>query len=229
MPNLFRSLRKGVECGPYKYMDEGSGKIVSTGTEDKDLALQFMSSKGLQSEVTRPSFSDLASALTPTPSPTPSSPTPEQSSPSTPTPSPSIPDYIPPSEAPTKPEGLRPEKPRPGTIRKNGLAELSPSKIAKLKESLAAIVASGNIDAIRLAFSFMGLETADLDPNGQALLGLGWEAQLEELFVNGLPPPWLILIIANITLTVKLGLSAKSKNATPAPVIRTANGNTADK
>ncbi len=220
MPNLFRSIRKGVECGSYKYMDEVSGKIVSTGTEDKDLALQFMSSKGLQSEVTRPSFADLASALTPSPNPTP-----EQPSHGTPTPSPAIPDFIfPATEAPTKPE-----KPRPGTIRKNGLAELSPSKIAKLKESLAAIVASGNIDAIRLAFSFMGLETADLDPNGQALLGLGWEAQLEELFVNGLPPPWLILIIANITLTVKLGLSAKSKNATPVPQIRTANGNPTDK
>ena len=224
MPNLFRSIRKGVECGAYKYMDEVSGKIVSTGTEDKDLALQFMSSKGLQSEVTRPSFADLASALTSPPNPPTPNPTPKQPIPGTPTPSPAIPNYISPSESPTKPE-----KPGPGTIRKNGLSELSPSKIAKLKESLAAIVASGNIDAIRLAFSFMGLETADLDPNGQALLGLGWEAQLEELFVNGLPPPWLILIIANITLTVKLGLSAKSKNATPVPQIRTANGNPTDK
>lgn len=201
MPNLFQSQRKGVSSGNYKYMDETNGKIINTGTDDKELATKFMLEKGLKVEITNPSFADLATAIS-------SSTTTAPTIPSTITTA-TIPDEIIPSE----PKATKAEKPAPGTIRKNGLSELSPAKIGKLKEALASIVASGNIDAIRLSFSLLGFETADLDPNGQALLSLGWEAQLEELFVNGLPPPWLILIIANITLCVKLGLSAKIKGA----------------
>lgn len=200
MPSLIRSIRKGVECGNYKFFDEASGKNVDTGTSDKDLATQYMEGRGIKVEMARPSFADLAKSLDSTTQSTSSNQ------------SPTIPDaVIPPDKSPSLATQTKPEKASPGTIRKNGLSELSPSKIAKLKESLAAIVSSGNIDAIRLTFSLLGFETADLDPNGQALLGLGWEAQLEELFVGGLPPPWLILLIANITLTVKLGLSAKEK------------------
>ena len=222
MPNLFRSQRKGVEYGPYKFMDE-KGKIVTCGTDDKDLAKSFMESKGLQvTGTSSASFADLASALA---SPTPSlSPTPTATIPST---------------TSIKPDGIIPtvqqapseksEKPKPGSIRKNGLAELAPHKITKLKEALGGIVASGNIDAIRLVYSLINMDTAELDPNGQALLGLGWEAQLEELFVGGLPPPWLILIIANITLMVKVGLSAKAKNATPTVEVKTIGQQTDNK
>ena len=204
MSSLFQSQRKGVPSGNYKYMDESSGKIINTGTDDKELAIKFMQEKGLGVELSTPSFADLANAISSTVSPTPTIPL-------SPPPSINADTIIPPDSH------EKSKKPAPGTIRKNGLSELSPSKIAKLKEALASIISSGNIDAIRLSFSLLGYETADLDPNGQALLGLGWEAQLEELFVNGLPPPWLILIIANITLTVKLGLSARAKG-TDVPV-----------
>lgn len=230
MPNLFRSKRKGMDSGPWKYMDEISGKIISTGTEDEALAKSFMESKGLTvNAVTTASFADLAKALTPSDSnPTPSS-NPIQSSPIIPDftlPSSTIPDAIIPPDTSSKPD--KPEKPKPGTFRKNGLSELSPAKIAKFKESLSSIVASGNIDLIRMVFSLMDFETAELDPNGQALLGIGWEAQLEELFVGGLPPAWLILLIANIALTAKLGVSAKRKSDVSVD-IRTANGNEPNK
>jgi hypothetical protein len=218
VPDLFRSknIKTGVERGPYKFLDIKTQKIVSTGTDDKELAEKWMSEHGFNSVSTTATFADLSTPDQLAPSSIPVSTPATSVSVSSPENTISVPPVLTTSKpspvvlsSPTEDKNV----PKPGQIRKNGLAELTPQRLRQLKDTISKLVASGNIDVLRMVFSLLGKDTRELDVDSQTLLAIGWEAQLEELFVNGLPPPWLIILVANVTLVAKLGVNSTDKKA----------------
>lgn len=103
------------------------------------------------------------------------------------------------------------EKAKPGDIRKNGLADLSPALLKKFRETFAASIADANYSVDKALFSFFGYAVEDIPEDTKALLKIGWELACQQYFVDGVPPPWVIILFANAQIMTKLATTAKEK------------------
>jgi len=130
-----------------------------------------------------------------------------------------------PSSTPTTPTL---DKPKPGEIRKGGLSELSPARLAKFREQVAIAIASGNMSLDRALVSIFREKVPVLAPEQYMLLSTGWELACEQYFVNGVPPAWVIILLGNaLVCTTLVEKSEPKKEELPTNV--RADGNPAYK
>jgi hypothetical protein len=108
-------------------------------------------------------------------------------------------------------DSLPVEKPKTGEIRSNGLASLSPPKIAKFREQIAGAMASGNVSLDRALISIFRDKVPVIPPDQYLMLATGWELACEQFFVNGLPPWWIVVLLGNATVLAKLYESSEPK------------------
>jgi len=92
------------------------------------------------------------------------------------------------------------EKPKPGELRKNGLAELSPAKLAAFKAQVANALAAGNVSLDRALVGLFRDKVPVIPPESYMLLATGWELACEQYFVSGVPPWWVIALLGNATV-----------------------------
>lgn len=95
-------------------------------------------------------------------------------------------------------------KPKPGEIRKNGLAELSPARLKAFRDQVAFAIASGNVSLDRALVSIFRDKVPLLAPEQHLLLSTGWELACEQYFVNGVPPAWIIILLGNAMVCTSL-------------------------
>jgi hypothetical protein len=98
----------------------------------------------------------------------------------------------------------KPEKPKPGELRKNGLAELSPAKLQKFRDQVARAIATGNVSLDRALVSIFRDKVPILAPEQYMLLSSGWELACEQYIVNGVPPAWIIILLGNAIVCTSL-------------------------
>lgn len=115
--------------------------------------------------------------------------------------------------APPKSTDDKPSEPKPGEIRPNGLADLSPALLKKFRETFAASIADANYSVDKALFSIFGYAVNDIPEDSKALLKIGWELACQQYFVDGVPPPWVIILFANAQIVARLAATAKDKNA----------------
>jgi hypothetical protein len=96
------------------------------------------------------------------------------------------------------------EKPKPGELRKNGLADLSPARLKAFRDQVAFAIASGNVSLDRALVSIFRDKVPFLTPDQHMLLSTGWELACEQYFVNGVPPAWVIILLGNAMVCTAL-------------------------
>ena len=96
------------------------------------------------------------------------------------------------------------DKPKPGEIRKNGLADLSPARLKAFRDQVAFAIASGNVSLDRALVSIFRDKVPILAPEQYLLLSTGWELACEQYFVNGVPPAWIIILLGNAMVCTSL-------------------------
>ena len=109
----------------------------------------------------------------------------------------------------TKP--LDPEKPKPTELRKNGLSELTPARLAKFREQVALAIATGNVSLDRALVSIFRDKVPVLQSEQYMLLSTGWELACEQYFVNGVPPAWIIILLGNALVCTSLYEKSEEK------------------
>ena len=127
----------------------------------------------------------------------------------------------------------KPDKPKPGELRKNGLSELSPDRLKKFRETIATAIASGNVSLDRALVSIFRDKVPHIAPEQYMLLSTGWELACEQYFVNGVPPAWIIILLGNALVCTNLYEASEVKpiteDALGRPIVNTPNKPQADK
>jgi hypothetical protein len=111
----------------------------------------------------------------------------------------------------TSPKTAQDEKPKPTELRKNGLAELTPARLAKFREQVAIAIAGGNVSLDRALVSIFRDKVPVLAPEQYMLLSTGWELACEQYFVNGVPPAWIIILLGNALVCTSLYEKSEAK------------------
>ena len=109
------------------------------------------------------------------------------------------------------------EKPKTGELRKEGLSELSAAKVAKFRGVIANALASGNVSLDRALVSIFRDKVPILAPEQYLLLSAGWELACEQYFVDGLPPPWVVILLGNVMITTALYEKSEAKKEEEPP------------
>jgi hypothetical protein len=107
------------------------------------------------------------------------------------------------------------EKPTTGQVNTKGLASFSPGKITKFRELIAGALATGNVSLDRALVTIFRDEVPVLRPDQYMLLSAGWELACEQYFVNGVPPPWIIILLGNALAFTNLAEGSKPKKPEP--------------
>jgi hypothetical protein len=63
----------------------------------------------------------------------------------------------------------------------------------------------------RAVVSIFRDEVPILAPEQHLLLSTGWELLLQELWVDGVPPPWVIILLGNVMVCTALVTASKPK------------------
>lgn len=105
------------------------------------------------------------------------------------------------------------EKSAPGTLRAGGLEELSPALLKKFRETFAAAIADGNYSLDRALIGVFGYIPPNIPEDSKALLKIGWELACQKYFTDGVPPPWIVILFANVQIIAKLADGATKKPA----------------
>jgi hypothetical protein len=124
------------------------------------------------------------------------------------------------------------DKPKPGELRKNGLAELSPAKLAAFKSQVAGAIAAGNVSLDRALVGLFRDKVPVIPPESYMLLATGWELACEQYFVSGVPPWWAIALLGNATVIAAMYEKSEPKppeDALGRPIATAANRPTSDK
>jgi hypothetical protein len=103
------------------------------------------------------------------------------------------------------------DKPKPGEFRKNGLGELPAALLKKFRETFAASLSDANYTVDKAMFSIFGYSVDDIPEDTKTLLKIGWELACQQYFVDGVPPPWVIILFGNVQIFTKLASTAKEK------------------
>jgi hypothetical protein len=109
------------------------------------------------------------------------------------------------------------DKPKPGEIRKNGLAELTPARLKAFRDQVAFAIASGNVSLDRALVSIFRDKVPLLAPEQHLLLSTGWELACEQYFVNGVPPAWIIILLGNAMVCTALYEKSEPKKEEELP------------
>jgi hypothetical protein len=109
------------------------------------------------------------------------------------------------------------DKPKPGEIRKNGLAELTPARLKAFRDQVAFAIASGNVSLDRALVSIFRDKVPILAPEQHLLLSTGWELACEQYFVNGVPPAWIIILLGNAMVCTALYEQSEPKKEEELP------------
>jgi hypothetical protein len=109
------------------------------------------------------------------------------------------------------------EKPKPGEIRKNGLADLSPARLKAFRDQVAYAIATGNVSLDRALISIFRDNVPFLLPEQYLLLSTGWELACEQYFVNGVPPAWIIILLGNAMVCTSLYEKSEPKKEEALP------------
>lgn len=110
------------------------------------------------------------------------------------------------------------EKPKPGELRKNGLADLSPARLKAFRDQVAFAIASGNVSLDRALVSIFRDKVPFLAPEQYLLLSTGWELACEQYFVNGVPPAWIIILLGNAMVCTTLFEKSEPKKEEALPI-----------
>ena len=121
------------------------------------------------------------------------------------------------------------EKPKPGELRKNGLAELTPARLKLFRDQVAFAIASGNVSLDRALVSIFRDKVPILAPEQYLLLSTGWELACEQYFVNGVPPAWIIILLGNAMVCTSLYEKSEPQAKKEPPKHVGPIGNPADK
>jgi hypothetical protein len=103
------------------------------------------------------------------------------------------------------------EKPKTGDIVSNGLASLTPARVAKFREQIAGALATGNVSLDRALVCIFRDDVPVIPPEQYLMLAVGWELACEQYFKNGVPPPWIIILLGNVIVSAKLIELSKPK------------------
>jgi hypothetical protein len=109
------------------------------------------------------------------------------------------------------------EKPKPGELRKNGLADLTPARLKAFRDQVAFAIASGNVSLDRALVSIFRDKVPFLAPEHYLLLSTGWELACEQYFVNGVPPAWVIILLGNAMVCTALVEKSEPKKEEQLP------------
>ena len=109
------------------------------------------------------------------------------------------------------------EKPKPGELRKNGLSELGAVKLKIFREQIGAAVASGNVSLDLAIVSVWRDKVPVIPPEQHLLLSTGWELLMQELWVDGVPPPWVIILLGNVMVCTALVAASEPKKEEELP------------
>jgi hypothetical protein len=107
------------------------------------------------------------------------------------------------------------DKPTTGQFNAKGLASFTPGKIAKFRELIAGALATGNVSLDRALVTIFRDEVPVLRPDQYMLLSAGWELACEQYFVNGVPPPWIIILLGNALAFTNMAEGSKPKKVEP--------------
>jgi hypothetical protein len=118
----------------------------------------------------------------------------------------------------SSPNSSSEEKPKPGELRKNGLADLSPARLKAFRDQVAFAIASGNVSLDRALVSIFRDKVPFLAPEQHLLLSTGWELACEQYFVNGVPPAWVIILLGNAMVCTALVEKSEPKKEEPQPI-----------
>jgi hypothetical protein len=177
-PTPFRVKKNGTEVGPWKAMVRGAIHELapeSASQSDAEAALQTILTN-------LPPIPELSEAS-------------EKSTATSKEPSSIFSTFSTPSSDEPKPE--KPAKPKPGEMRKEGLTELSAARIKSFREGVAQALAAGNVTLDRALLGIFRDNVPTLTPDQHMLLSTGWELACEQYFVSGVPPAWIIILLAN--------------------------------
>ena len=109
------------------------------------------------------------------------------------------------------------DKPKPGELRKNGLADLTPARLKAFREQVAIAIAGGNVSLDRALVSIFRDKVPILAPEHYMLLSTGWELACEQYFVNGVPPAWVIILLGNAMVCTSLYEKSEPKKEEEPP------------
>ena len=109
------------------------------------------------------------------------------------------------------------DKPKPGELRKNGLADLTPARLKAFRDQVAIAIAGGNVSLDRALVSIFRDKVPFLPPEQHLLLSTGWELACEQYFVNGVPPAWIIILLGNAMVCTSLYEKSEPKKEEETP------------
>ena len=109
-----------------------------------------------------------------------------------------------PTTASPKTKPVDTEKPKPTELRKNGLSELTPARLAKFREQVALAISAGNVSLDRALVAIFRDKVPVIASDQYMLLSTGWELACEQYFVNGVPPAWIIILLGNALVCTTL-------------------------
>ena len=109
------------------------------------------------------------------------------------------------------------DKPKPGELRKNGLADLTPARLKAFRDQVAIAIAGGNVSLDRALVSIFRDKVPFLPPEQHLLLSTGWELACEQYFVNGVPPAWIIILLGNAMVCTSLYEKSEPKKEEEPP------------
>jgi hypothetical protein len=121
------------------------------------------------------------------------------------------------------------EKTKPGELRKNGLSELGAVKLKAFREQIGFAVASGNVSIDRAIIGVFRDKVPMLAPEQHLLLSTGWELLIQEYFGDGVPPPWLIILLGNMMVCTALYEKSEPKKEEALPTNDGTIGNSTDR
>ena len=89
------------------------------------------------------------------------------------------------------------------TVADKAAAILPPDKRRKLAEMIAAVVSRVNVVAIAASVRLLGrIPGAEEDEESEGLLKEGWGMQLEEIFVEHPPAPWMVICAGSAAIGI---------------------------
>jgi hypothetical protein len=109
------------------------------------------------------------------------------------------------------------DKSKPGELRKNGLADLTPARLKAFRDQVAFAIASGNVSLDRALVSIFRDKVPILAPEQYLLLSTGWELACEQYFVKGVPPAWIIILLGNAMVCTSLYERSEEKKEEAPP------------
>ena len=223
----FRKRIKGMEWGNYFVYDPKQRKVIDLGTEDAISAREkVVSLQDIPDTVVSPVQESIpVESNIESVSGKPSVDILEEWSKATTTPgNPPEPTISDKPNPPAKPITAAPVPPKQTAIVvKTPTKGLTPEQNLKLGRAIGKMAVQINTMVLAVGVKWAGRNPAELDEDDTAVLQLGWEMWLEELFVKNKPEPWMLVIGGNLIVAFAMYVNGekiekKSRNPNVDPI-----------